>query len=116
MSFTVETEVEERPEARTGTVAPSRPVTRELPIAGVPQSETPQSSGDDGTDTHREVDSEKHILTIDRFNLFYSKRQAIFNVSMKIPAGKVTALIGPSGCGKSTLLRSINRLNDLVDG
>ena len=34
---------------------------------------------------------------------------------MKIPAGKVTALIGPSGCGKSTLLRSINRLNDLVD-
>jgi phosphate transport system ATP-binding protein len=35
---------------------------------------------------------------------------------MKIPHGKVTALIGPSGCGKSTLLRSMNRLNDLVDG
>ncbi len=35
---------------------------------------------------------------------------------MPIPRGKVTALIGPSGCGKSTLLRSVNRMNDLIDG
>ena len=35
---------------------------------------------------------------------------------MTIPKGKVTALIGPSGCGKSTLLRSVNRMNDLIDG
>jgi phosphate transport system ATP-binding protein len=67
------------------------------------------------TDTHKEIDSEQHILAIENFNLFYGKHQAVFDINMKISAGKVTALIGPSGCGKSTLLRSINRLNDLID-
>jgi phosphate transport system ATP-binding protein len=68
------------------------------------------------TETHAEVDCEQHVLTVEDFDLFYGKRQALFNVNMRIAAGKVTALIGPSGCGKSTLLRSMNRLNDLVDG
>src|SRR6185436_582012 len=40
---------------------------------------------------------------------------ALWNVSLAVPRGQVTALIGPSGCGKSTLLRSVNRLNDLID-
>ncbi len=48
-------------------------------------------------------------------DLFYGSKQALFNVSMKIPKGQVTAFIGPSGCGKSTLLRCINRMNDLVE-
>lgn len=61
------------------------------------------------------IDREEIGLTIENFCLWYDKAQALFNVSMKIPRGKVTALIGPSGCGKSTLLRSVNRLNDLVD-
>jgi phosphate transport system ATP-binding protein len=64
---------------------------------------------------HAEVEAERHILNVDRFNLFYGKNQALHDVNMKIAAGKVTALIGPSGCGKSTLLRSINRLNDLIE-
>jgi phosphate transport system ATP-binding protein len=55
------------------------------------------------------------VLSIDAFCLWYGAKQALFNVSLKIPRGKVTALIGPSGCGKSTLLRSVNRLNDLID-
>ena len=55
------------------------------------------------------------VLEVDRFNLWYGAAQALFDVSMKVPFGQVTALIGPSGCGKSTLLRSVNRLNDLVD-
>jgi phosphate transport system ATP-binding protein len=55
------------------------------------------------------------VLTVDAFNLWYGAKQALFNVSLKIPRGQVTALIGPSGCGKSTLLRSVNRLNDLID-
>ena len=55
------------------------------------------------------------VLEVDRFNLWYGAAQALFDVSMRVPFGKVTALIGPSGCGKSTLLRSVNRLNDLVD-
>jgi len=55
-------------------------------------------------------------LVIDDFNLWYGESQALYNVSMEIERGLVTALIGPSGCGKSTLLRSINRMNDLIDG
>lgn len=55
------------------------------------------------------------VLTIKDFNLWYGRKQALHNISMPIPRGKVTALIGPSGCGKSTLLRSVNRMNDLIE-
>jgi len=68
------------------------------------------------TDTHPEVACERHVLSIDDFNLFYGKTQALYSINMKVAAGKITSLIGPSGCGKSTLLRSVNRLNDLIDG
>lgn len=54
-------------------------------------------------------------LEIRNLDLRYGSKQALFNVSMKIPKKQVTAFIGPSGCGKSTLLRCINRMNDLVD-
>jgi phosphate transport system ATP-binding protein len=54
-------------------------------------------------------------FVVDRFNLFYGAKQALFDVAMKIQKGMVTALIGPSGCGKSTLLRCMNRMNDLID-
>ncbi len=56
------------------------------------------------------------LLEISDFSLWYGKTQALFNINMTIEKGLVTALIGPSGCGKSTLLRSINRMNDLIDG
>ena len=59
---------------------------------------------------------EDKILQIEGFSLWYGKTQALHRISMPVPRFKVTALIGPSGCGKSTLLRSVNRLNDLVDG
>jgi len=48
--------------------------------------------------------------------LYYSGKMALNNISIKIPEKKVTAFIGPSGCGKSTFLRSLNRMNDLIDG
>jgi len=67
------------------------------------------------TATHDAVASEDHVISIEDFNLHYGSKQALFDVSMRVPQGKVTALIGPSGCGKSTLLRSVNRLNDLID-
>ncbi|MBB1437290.1 phosphate ABC transporter ATP-binding protein [Shewanella sp. SG41-4] len=54
-------------------------------------------------------------LEIRNLDLRYGDKQALFDVSMKIPKRQVTAFIGPSGCGKSTLLRCINRMNDLVD-
>jgi phosphate transport system ATP-binding protein len=59
---------------------------------------------------------ETTILEMEKFSLWYTQNRALHDISLTIPAGKVTALIGPSGCGKSTLLRSVNRLNDLVDG
>jgi len=65
---------------------------------------------------HPEVTSQDAVIRTVDFSLWYGPRRALFDVSMPIPRGKVTALIGPSGCGKSTLLRSVNRLNDLIDG
>src|ERR1051326_3118443 len=64
---------------------------------------------------HDAVRRETPVLEIQSFCLWYGLKQALFDIELLIPKGKVTALIGPSGCGKSTLLRSINRLNDLVD-
>jgi len=58
----------------------------------------------------------ERIVTVDKFDLWYGQSQALHGVSLGFPKNKVTAMIGPSGCGKSTLLRSINRLNDLIDG
>lgn len=58
---------------------------------------------------------EQVALEIKNLDLYYGNKQALQNISMKIPKGQVTAFIGPSGCGKSTLLRCINRMNDLVD-
>ena len=49
-------------------------------------------------------------------SVFYGEKQALFDVSLDIPEKSVTALIGPSGCGKSTFLRSINRMNDTIEG
>lgn len=48
-------------------------------------------------------------------NFYYGKKQALFDINLKIPEKKVTALIGPSGCGKSTYLRTLNRMNDLIE-
>jgi len=49
-------------------------------------------------------------------NFFYGPVQALFDINMDVPARQVTALIGPSGCGKSTFLRTLNRMNDIIDG
>ncbi|MEA5001197.1 MAG: phosphate ABC transporter ATP-binding protein PstB [Endomicrobiaceae bacterium] len=56
------------------------------------------------------------IIEIKNLNLFYTNFHAIKDVNMKIKANKITALIGPSGCGKSTLLRTLNRINDTIEG
>ncbi|MBX3374763.1 MAG: phosphate ABC transporter ATP-binding protein [Phycisphaeraceae bacterium] len=66
-------------------------------------------------ETHAALAGEDTVLEIDRFNLHYGTVRALYDISMNIPRGRITALIGPSGCGKSTLLRSVNRLNDLID-
>lgn len=53
-------------------------------------------------------------IKVDDLSLYYGEKKALNNISIEIPANKVTALIGPSGCGKSTFLRCINRMNDLI--
>lgn len=65
---------------------------------------------------HLNMADEDVCLETKNLDLFYSEKQALFDVNMTIPRKRVTAFIGPSGCGKSTLLRTFNRMNDLVDG
>ncbi|MFO1063772.1 MAG: phosphate ABC transporter ATP-binding protein PstB [Pirellulales bacterium] len=65
---------------------------------------------------HESVLKAAPTVEVQHFSLWYGKKQALHDISMPIPRGEVTALIGPSGCGKSTLLRSVNRMNDLIDG
>ena len=55
-------------------------------------------------------------IDIKNLNLFYGSFQALKDINLSIKANEITAFIGPSGCGKSTLLKTINRMNDLVEG
>ena len=55
-------------------------------------------------------------ISIQNLDLHYGDFKALKNVSLDIEENKITAFIGPSGCGKSTLLKSLNRMNDLVEG
>lgn len=75
-----------------------------------------QNSETTGTVYHVQKGDDGTIVDIDDFSLWYGKKQALFNNKIAVEKGLVTALIGPSGCGKSTLLRSLNRMNDLIDG
>ena len=55
-------------------------------------------------------------IEVREMNLYYGSFQALKKVSLAVPQNHITALIGPSGCGKSTLLKTLNRMNDLVEG
>ena len=57
-----------------------------------------------------------NCFEINQLDLFYGDFHALKNIEMNIESTKITAFIGPSGCGKSTLLKSLNRMNDLVEG
>ena len=59
---------------------------------------------------------ENNKMKIEHVDLYYGNFHALKDVSMDIPEKQITAFIGPSGCGKSTLLKSLNRMNDLVEG
>jgi phosphate transport system ATP-binding protein len=89
----------------TGTAAPAVPVP--VPALGrlVRASEFRTDSGPQAAQIH-----------VSQANFFYGAKQALFDVSIDIPARLVTAFIGPSGCGKSTLLRTFNRMNDTIAG
>lgn len=60
--------------------------------------------------------NENHKISSEKFNLYYGNFHALKDVTMEIKSKNVTAFIGPSGCGKTSFLRSMNRMNDLVEG
>jgi phosphate transport system ATP-binding protein len=55
-------------------------------------------------------------IDVTNLDFFYGETKALFDLNIQIPSNQVTALIGPSGCGKSTFLRTLNRMNDIIDG
>jgi len=55
-------------------------------------------------------------IVVEGMNFYYGSSQALYNINIKLREKMVTALIGPSGCGKSTFLRTLNRMNDIIDG
>ena len=57
-----------------------------------------------------------NMIETHKLNLFYNEFQALIDIELAIAKNTITALIGPSGCGKSTLLRSMNRMNDYIEG
>ena len=56
------------------------------------------------------------IITAKNLNLWYTTNHALKDINIEISESQITALIGPSGCGKSTFLKSLNRMNDLIEG
>ena len=55
-------------------------------------------------------------FNVENLNFYYEDKQALKNITMQIKKSEVTAFIGPSGCGKSTFIRTLNRMNDLIQG
>ena len=62
------------------------------------------------------MDQRNTMVRVRHLNLYYGNTQALSDIVLDVPERSVTALIGPSGCGKSTFLRTLNRMNDLIDG
>lgn len=79
-------------------------------MVGVPQNERqPEDPGKEALESALKI-------AVNKLDFHYGARQVLFEVSLRIPEGQITALIGPSGCGKSTFLRTLNRMHDTVRG
>ncbi len=90
--------------------APGRVRIRTEPLPGAIGAPAATESA---AESHVHVAPES-VFEADKVGIFYGKKQALIDVTMRIRRGQVTALIGPSGCGKTTFLRSLNRMNDSV--
>lgn len=62
------------------------------------------------------MEQTKSKFSVKDLSLYYGDFKALKNINMEIQENEITAFIGPSGCGKSTFLKTVNRMNDLVDG
>jgi phosphate transport system ATP-binding protein len=92
--------------------APGRVRIRTEPLPGVIG---PPAATESAAEAHFHIAPEA-VFEADNVGIFYGKKQALIDVTMRMRRGQVTALIGPSGCGKTTFLRSLNRMNDSVPG
>ena len=63
-----------------------------------------------------QINNEYPKLSASNLNFYYGPKQVLKNISLSFNKKEITALIGPSGCGKSTFLRTLNRMNDLIEG
>jgi phosphate transport system ATP-binding protein len=87
---------------------PSRPPGRRIEVT----EHRPRESEPGGQSDHN---GELKMQTVN-LDFYYGEAQALFDITMDIESRRVTALIGPSGCGKSTFIRTLNRMNDVIDG
>jgi phosphate transport system ATP-binding protein len=107
----------------------SNPTTSGDPMN--PTATVPEATGTTQAPTEREMPAIKigttgstdgataviePVIRLEDVSFYYGAFRAVKNISIDVPAHRITALIGPSGCGKSTLLRTINRMNDLIPG
>jgi phosphate transport system ATP-binding protein len=92
--------------------APGRVRIRTEPLPGGIGSPAATESA---AESHVHIAPES-VFEADNVGIFYGKKQALIDVTMRMRRGQVTALIGPSGCGKTTFLRSLNRMNDPIPG
>lgn len=81
-----------------------------------PENETSVPPSVKGVDRDKDMSSHSTCIEASHVDFFYGDNQVLFDVSLSVPERSVTALIGPSGCGKSTFLRTLNRMNDLIEG
>src|SRR5258708_38749904 len=78
------------------------------------QNQLEKRTATSGAPAARAVEEEAPAFQVERLNMWYGKKQALFDVTTSIPSKTITAIIGPSGCGKSTFLRCLNRRHELV--
>lgn len=81
-----------------------------------PENEASVPPSVKGVDRDKDMSSHQTCIEASHVDFFYGDNQVLFDVSLSVPERSVTALIGPSGCGKSTFLRTLNRMNDLIEG
>ena len=96
---------------------------KENPLAAENANEQPESGVSESAEVNEYktigspfIDESQAKMRARNVNVFYSEKQAIFDVSLDIGRNEVIAMIGPSGCGKSTFLRCLNRMNDIIPG
>jgi phosphate transport system ATP-binding protein len=98
-----------------------RTADQDSPVTDDVDVHAPSASGFDPSVLERHggghaADVATPVFELSGVGVHYGRFQAVRDISLKIPENQITALIGPSGCGKSTLLRTLNRMNDLIEG